>query len=135
MLGECSITIFAPEGGADPYRREFPQALDGAPFVLPTENTALRRMLDYWFAQQEIQPLALAEIEDSALVKAFAQRHSALFAAPTVVRDQVAALYAAEPVGEIREIQERFYAISLERKVRHPAVKALLESAQESVFR
>ncbi len=134
LIGECTATVFAPASSADHYRREFPQALDGAPFVLPTENTALRRMLDYWFARNEIQPHILAEIEDSALVKAFAQARGALFASPTVVRDHVAALYGAEAIGEIAEIKERFYAISLERQVKHPAVKALLESAQNGLF-
>lgn len=134
LLGECSVTVFAPQESSEAYRREFPQALDGAPFVLPTGNTVLRRMLNDWFARQEIRPCIIAEIEDSALTKAFAQVRGALFAAPTLMSDQVASLYGAAPVGEIPAVQERFYAISLERKVRHPAVKTLLETSQEQIF-
>lgn len=134
LLGECSVTVFAPRRKAEAYRGEFPQSLDGAPFLLPTDNTALRRMLDSWFAVQEIQPQIVAEIEDSALVKAIAPVANALFAAPTLMRDQVTAFHDAAPIGEIHEIRERFYAISLERKVKHPAVKALLEANQEGVF-
>ena len=118
LLGECSLTIFAPRGSAAQYRREFPQALDGARFVAPTENTSMRRMLDYWFARQDIQPLIIAEIEDSALVKAFAQQQGGLFAAPTLVRDQVAALYEADPVGEIR----RFKSASTPSRSSEPSV-------------
>ena len=134
LLGECSVTVFAPQESSEAYRREFPQALDAAPFVLPTDNTALRRMLDDWFSRQEIHPQVLAEIEDSALIKAFAQVRGTLFVAPTLMVDQVATLYGFAPVGEIQEIQSRFYAISLERKVKHPAVKALLEASQEDIF-
>jgi len=135
LLGECSVTVFAPEENYKSYHREFPQALDGAPFVLPTDNTALRRMLDDWFSHRAIHPQILAEIEDSALIKAVARVSGALFAAPTLMSDQVATLYGAAPVGEIHEIQERFYAISLERTVRHPAVKALLEASRQDMFR
>ncbi len=134
LLGECSVTVFAPEVESKDYRREFPQSLDGAPFVLPTNNTALRRMLDDWFAVHEIRPQIVAEIEDSALVKAFARVRGALFASPTLIGDKAAVLYGAVPVGEIPDVQERFYAISLERKVRHPAVKALLEASYGGIF-
>ena len=94
----------------------------------------LRRMLDDWFTLQDIHPQVLAEIEDSALVKSFSQVRGTLFAAPTLMQDQAAVMYGASPVGEIPEIRERFYAISLERKVRHPAVKALIEANQEGIF-
>lgn len=134
LVGECSVTVFAAEEQAKAYRREFPQSLDGAPFVLPTSNTMLRRMLDDWFTLQDIHPQVLAEIEDSALVKSFSQVRGTLFAAPTLMQDQAAVMYGASPVGEIPEIRERFYAISLERKVRHPAVKALIEANQEGIF-
>lgn len=134
LLGECSVTVFAPRRNAEAYRREFPQSLDSAPFLLPTDNTELRRVLDAWFALHEIQPQVVAEIEDSALVKAIAPVANALFAAPTLMRDQVNAFHDAVPIGEIDEIRERFYAISLERKVKHPAVKALLEANQADVF-
>jgi LysR family transcriptional activator of nhaA len=134
LLGECSVTVFASQETSTAYRREFPQSLDGARFVLPTTNTVLRRMLDDWFARREIHPQVIAEIEDSALVKAFAQVTGALFAAPSLMADQVAALYGAVPVGEIQEIQARFYAISLERKVKHPVVRALLEASQKGIF-
>lgn len=133
-LGECGVTLFAPKKQAKKFRDGFPGSLDGAPFVMPTENTALRRMLDYWFARNEIRPHILAEFEDSALMKAFTQLEFALFAAPAVVKDSIANLYGMEEIGVAEDLKERFYAISLERKIRNPAVLKLVESAHHRFF-
>lgn len=133
-LGECGVTVFAPKKQAKKFRKNFPQSLDGAPFVMPTENTALRRMLDYWFARNDIHPHVLAEFEDSALMKAFTQLEFALFAAPSAVKDPIADLYGMEEIGIAKDLRERFYAISLERKVRNPAVIRLVETAHQRLF-
>jgi len=133
-LGACGVTLFAPRKQAKKFRKDFPQSLDGAPFVMPTENTALRRMLDYWFARNDIRPHVLAEFEDSALMKAFTRLEFALFAAPSAVKDSIAELYGMEEIGIAQGLKERFYAISLERKVRNPAVIRLVESAHDRLF-
>lgn len=133
-LGECGVSVFAPKNKARRYREGFPDSLSGAPFVMPTENTALRRMLDYWFAKRQIRPNVLAEFEDSALLKAFTQTTPALFAAPSVIKESIADLYGAVDIGSPEGIRERFFAISLERKVRNPAVVKLLEAAHERIF-
>ena len=41
-LGECGMTCFATRPLANRYRAAFPQSLDGAPMLLPTQNTAAR---------------------------------------------------------------------------------------------
>ena len=129
LMGECDVAIFAPRDQAARYAAEFPRSLDAAPFVVPTDNTSLRRELDYWFLAQGVKPRIVAEFEDSALLKAFAPHAGALFAAPSVIAAEVESAYPVECVGRIESIRERFYAISLERKVKHPAVATLLESA------
>lgn len=133
-LGSCGVSVFAPKKAARRYKKDFPQSLDGAPFALPTDNTSLRRMLDYWFEKRGIRPKILAEFEDSALLKAFSHGSGAVFAAPSVIRDSIEQLYGATKVGEVDGVRERFFAISLERKVKNPAAAALLEAAHESAF-
>ncbi len=131
MLGECAVSFFAPVKDAARYKAEFPQSLDGAPWVLPTNNTALRRELEYWFSSQDLSPQIVAEFEDSALLKSFAPRAGTLFAAPSVIAAQVESIYPVKEIARVDSIRERFYAISLERKVKHSAVAALLEGAHE----
>lgn len=134
-LGECGVSVFAPKKEGKRYRKGFPRSLDGAPFVAPTDNTSLRRMMDYWFTREQIRPRLLAELEDSALLKAFAQATGALFGAPSLVRERVEDLYGVVDVGVLEGVRERFFAISLERKVRNPAVAKLLEAAHERIFK
>jgi LysR family transcriptional activator of nhaA len=129
-LGECGITVFAAPRLADTYRRRFPASLDGAPFLLPTSNTTLRHSLDQWFDRKGIAPRVVAEIEDSAVLKVFGQGGAGLFAAPTAVEREVRRQYTVRVVGRITEVRERFYAISVERRIRHPAVLALTSAAQ-----
>ena len=135
LLGECSITIFAPQKNASVYKRKFPQSLNGAPFLLPTENTSLRRSLDQWFNAQDLRPAVIGEFEDSALLKAFAQTGLGLFAAPSAIEEEVCKQHGVRPIGHIDAVQERFYAISVERKLKHPAVLAISETARQELFR
>jgi LysR family transcriptional activator of nhaA len=133
-LGECGVTIFAAPALADAHRRRFPASLDRAPFLLPTENTTLRQSLDQWFARQGITPKAVAEIEDSAVLKVFGQAGMGLFAAPSAVEREVRRQYSVRVVGRIAEVRERFYAISVERRIRHPAVLAITSAARHEIF-
>lgn len=129
-LGECGVTVFAAPRLAAAHRRRFPASLDGAPFLLPTSNTTLRRSLDQWFDRQGVAPRVVAEIEDSAVLKVFGQGGAGLFAAPTAVEREVRRQYDVRVVGRIDDVRERFYAISAERRIRHPAVLALTSAAQ-----
>jgi LysR family transcriptional activator of nhaA len=134
LLGESPLTVFAPRGDADRYRRDFPASLDGAPFLLPTPANAMRRELDRWFARSGIHPDVRAEFEDMALLKAFAADGLGLFALPAVIESDVRRQVGAEPVGRIEEARERFYVITLDRKVRHPAVTAIVTRARKELF-
>ncbi|MBI1354207.1 MAG: transcriptional activator NhaR [Acidobacteria bacterium] len=134
-LGESGVSVFVPKREVERYQADFPQSLEGAPFLVPTENTSLRRMLDYWLTKHHIRPHILAELEDSALLKAFAQSTDAVFAAPSLVKESISELYGAAEAGVLEGVRERFFAISLERKVRNPAVAKLLEIAHGRIFR
>ena len=134
LLGECGVTIFGTPALFEAHRRRFPVSLDGAPFLLPMEGTTLRRSLDSWFGELEIRPNMVAEIEDSAVLKVFGQAGVGLFAAPTAVEREVRRQYGVRVVGRVEAIRERFYAISAERRIRHPAVLAISTSARRELF-
>jgi len=134
LLGECGITFMASGKLASGLRKGFPGSLDGAPFLVPVRGTALRHELDTWFSTRSIRPATVGEFEDSALLKVFGQSGMGFFAVPSVVEDEVRVQYDVEPIGTVDEIVERFYAISVERKVRHPAVAAICDAARGDLF-
>jgi LysR family transcriptional regulator, transcriptional activator of nhaA len=130
LLGECGLTFFAVPKLFNAYRAGFPQSLDGAPFLLPTQNTTVRRSLDQWFDSEKIKPMIVAEFEDSALLKVFGSRGLGLFVAPSVISSEVQREYDVKSLGRVGNVRERFYAISLDRKLKHPAVVAISEAAR-----
>jgi LysR family transcriptional activator of nhaA len=134
LLGECGVTVFAPAKLSARYKRNFPRSLQDAPFLLPTENTASRRLLDQWFNSQDIRPNVVGEFEDSALLKVFGQTGLGLFAASSVIEEEIKTQYGVRPIGRIDTVRERFYAISIERKLKHPAVVAISEAARQELF-
>ncbi len=134
LLGECGVSIFGTKKLATKYRRRFPKSLDGAPFIIPTANTALRRAIEHWFDSADIRPSVFGEFEDSALLKVFGQAGVGLFAAPTVIEKEVQRQYSVKVVGRLESVRERFYAISVEKKVKHPAVLAIANEARRKLF-
>jgi LysR family transcriptional activator of nhaA len=102
--------------------------------LLPTDNTTLRRSLDHWFETSDLRPRVVGEFEDFALLKVFGQQGLGLFAVPSIIEATVQHQYGVEVIGRVEAIRERFYAITLHRKLRHPAVVALSEAARHTLF-
>ena len=102
--------------------------------LLPTQNTTLRRALEQWFDEQEIRPQVTHEFEDSAILKVFGQTGAGLFVCPTAIEAEVGRQYSVRVVGRIPAIKERFYAISVERRLKHPAVLAISNAARRGLF-
>lgn len=134
-LGESTVTVFGVAKLAVPRRKGFPKSLDGAPFLLPTAGKTLRRTLDHWFDQQAIRPRIVAEVDDSALLTTFGQGGAGLFVAPTVIEKEVMRQYGVVSVGRLDAVRERYYAISVERRLKHPAVVAISDAAHEMLTR
>jgi LysR family transcriptional activator of nhaA len=134
LLGESGISFFATHKKARRYATGFPHSLNDAPILMPTASSALRRMLEQWFDRQVIKPVIVAEFEDRALMKAFGEADAGIFTSPTAVEDDVAAKYGVRVIGRTEEIKEHFYAISAERRIKHPAVTAITESARSELF-
>ena len=134
LLGECGVTVYGDKKLAKKYRKDFPQSLDEAPMLLPPHTTTLRRQLAQWMDDTGIAPTVMHEFEDSAVLKVFGQAGHGLFVTPTAVEDHVVNQYQVEIVGRIDEVVERFYAISVERRLKHPAVVAISEAAKTELF-
>ena len=134
LLGECGTSFLAHKRLAADRRRGFPGSLDGAPFLLPGSKSSVRRVLDQWMDGHEIRPAIVGEFDDPALMNLFAEDGVGILPAPTVVEDELRRRYHLEVVGRAETLAQRFYAISVERKVKHPAVVAICESARRELF-
>ncbi|HYG67291.1 MAG TPA: LysR substrate-binding domain-containing protein, partial [Anaeromyxobacteraceae bacterium] len=133
LLGESEVVLFAAPHLASRYRRGFPGSLDGAPMLLPGEGTALRRSLDTWFDAHAIRPDVQAEFDDTALLKAFGQDGGGVFPAAATIEAEVRRQYDVEVVGRLPDVREAFYAISVERRLKHPAVVAISAAARSAL--
>jgi len=135
VLGETSVSLFGTKDLARTYRRGFPKSLDNAPMLLPLENLTLRRSLDEWFSHLDIKPRVVAEFEDDALLKVFGYDGVGIFPSPTVIEKEISRQYGVVPLGLAAGVRERYYAISVERRLKHPAIVAITEAARADLFR
>lgn len=134
LLGECGVTFFATRPLAARLRRKFPGSLAGAPWLAPGPGTVLRRSLEQWFEGLGLEPRIAGEFDDSALLKAFGQRGLGVFASPSAIEREVRRQYRVNVVGRTEDVREKFYAISVDRRLRHPAVTELARAARERLF-
>ncbi len=134
VLGESGVSFFADKQRVASYQTEFPCNLHGKAMLLPAAHTALRRALELWFERYHIKPLVLGEFDDSALMKVFGQAGAGVFPASTIITEEIQRQYNVDMVGSTDEITETFYAITLERKVQHPAIAVINETARRSLF-
>lgn len=129
-LGESGVSFYAAPAQAAVLRPEFPASLDGTPMLLPNVHCALRRGLDEWFDRHRLRPHIVGEFADMALLKAFGHAGAGCFAAPTALEEDVQRQYGVEVIGRAEEVRERYWAISSERRIRHPAVGAVVSGAR-----
>ena len=135
LLGECGVTFFATAKLARQHKGSFPRLLDGAPLLLPGEDAAVRPKLMRWFDAQRIRPRIVGEFDDDALLKAFGRAGAGIFPAPSAIAEQVRRQYGVVPIGRTEAVTEAFYAISVERRLTHPAVVAISDGARKELFR
>jgi LysR family transcriptional activator of nhaA len=133
-LGDTGVTFFATKRHAKALRAGFPQSLDGAPMLLPTVEAAVRRGLDDWFHTQGISPRIVAEFDDSALLKTFGQDGHGAFPGSEAIAAELSAMYHVEPIGTVTSVRERYVVVTMQRRLEHPAVRALTERARSELF-
>jgi len=133
-LGDSGLAFFSQRRTARRYKKDFPQSLDQAPMLLPSPHSALRRRLDEWFDINSIIPNVVGEVDDSALLKAFGEAGYGLFAAPSVIEEEICKMYSMTVIGRTDEITEQFFAISPERRIKHPSVARIIDAARSQLF-
>ncbi|MES2116386.1 MAG: transcriptional activator NhaR [Pseudomonadota bacterium] len=134
LLGESGMQLFGVPRLARKVRRNFPASLDGAPLLLPTRNNALRGRIDAWLVQHGVRPDVVGEFEDNAMLNTFGRNGLGLFFAPTALAHDIGEQFGAVLAGDAPELREQFYAISNERKIKHPAVEAILSAVHSGPF-
>lgn len=131
-LGTSKVSWMATPTLAKTLRRSFPRSLDGVPVLLPTDDTAIRRALDLWLDKQEVRPIVVGEFEDFALLRQFALAGHGFAPVPTVLEEQFRREYGFAPVGLAAGVEAEFFAISVERRITHPAVQAIVENSRKA---
>ncbi|KAF1042953.1 MAG: Transcriptional activator protein NhaR [Herbaspirillum frisingense] len=134
LLGECDTSFFATAELARRYKKGFPQSLDGAPFLMPGEDAAVRPRLLRWFEKERIRPQIAGEFDDGALLLAFGDAGAGIFAAPAAIAAQIKKQYGLVEIGKTDAVREQFYAISVERRLTHPAVLAIQSAARDNLI-
>lgn len=134
LLGESGMQLFGVPRLARKVRRNFPASVEGAPLLLPTRNNALRGRIDAWLVQHGVRPDVVGEFEDNAMLNTFGRNGLGLFFAPSALAHDIEEQFGAVLAGDAPELREQFYAISNERKIRHPAVEAILTAVHSGPF-
>jgi LysR family transcriptional regulator, transcriptional activator of nhaA len=134
LLGECGTMFAATPKLARNLKKDFPHSLHQVPMLLPGENAAIRRSLDFWFESQGIRPVIGGEFQDYALLRAFGQAGRGVFPIPSVLTDQLLRQDSLQTIGHTDEVRNQFYAISVERRLKHPAVIAICDTARKQLF-
>jgi LysR family transcriptional activator of nhaA len=128
------VALFASPPLAAFYRKRFPSSLTGAPFLLPMKNSGFRQILDQWFETHAIRPRILGEFQDTALLTMFGQAGAGIFAAPVAIEREVRSRYRVAKLGDLGTRVTEYYAISAERKIKHPAATVIAEVARHKLF-
>lgn len=133
-LGASDLTVFGAPALLDTLKGSFPALLDGAPFLMPGDDVAIRLPLEQWFDSLRLHPMIIGEFDDSALLKAFGQAAAGLFVAPTAIAAYVVEQYRVRAIGRIESVTEELFAITTERRLSHPAIVAVIQVARDQVF-
>ena len=134
LLGESDLTVFGAAALVKTLNGTFPALLDGAPFLMPGEDTAIRPRLEQWLEAQRLHPHIIGEFDDSAMLNAFGQAGAGFFVAPTAIAGYVCEQYRVDVVGRIDSVSEQLFAITTERHLTHPAIVAISQTARDEVF-
>jgi len=134
-LGQSDLSFFATPALAAKLKEPFPACLNDAPILLPTKQNAIRQLFDKWCHDYNIYPVIRGQYDDSALMKAFGKAGFGVFFMPSIIEQEVKETFGLEVIGRLSEIKQKFYAISAERKVTHPAIAAICDTARDIIFK
>lgn len=135
-LGSSGVAFLAsPALARDlPRKARFPLLLADLPLLLPGLDSALRGPLLRWLNDQGVQPQVAGEFEDGALMKAFGQAGAGVFPVPAAIAGEVCAQLGVRELGRTDDLREQFWAITVERRLSHPATLAVIGAARDRLF-
>ena len=130
LIAESGVSFIATPKLCMRHKRDFPRSLDGAPMLLPADNTSLRNELDQWFEKLGVRPLVMGEFEDNAMLRAFAESGEGIVPVASCVERNFIQKSKLRRIGRTNAVEVRFYAISTEKKLKHPPVVAICGGAR-----
>jgi LysR family transcriptional activator of nhaA len=133
-LGTSSMSFFCAEALAATLQGPFPGCMNGAPMLIPGATASVRPQFEAWLTRHQLQPRVVGEFDDGALMQAFGRQGRGVFVSPTVVEQETSAQHGVRVIGRSDELVEAFYAISVERRITHPAVAAITQAARGELF-
>lgn len=134
-LGSSPQAFFASaELAAQCAATPFPQCLHGMPMLALGQDSAVREQLERWLKRHDLRPRIVGEFDDSGLMKAFGREGRGIFMAPSVLADDICMRYDVQRIGDTTEIEQRYYAISVQRRITHPCTEAIARAAREGLF-
>jgi LysR family transcriptional activator of nhaA len=133
-LGSSPVSFFCAPSLRATLDGPFPRCLNETPMLLQSDTTPVRQQIDAWLQRHALSPRIVAEFDDGALMLAFGGEGGGVFVAPTVLEDEICRGHGVEVIGRTEEVVEAFYAISVERRITHPAVAAITQAARGSLF-
>lgn len=131
FLGSCEVQWMAKPEVARSLRRGFPKSLNGQPMLLPTDDTAIRRTLDQWLNRQEVRPILIGEFEDYAMLREFARAGHGFAPVLSVMEESFRRELGFARIGRAQGVKAEFFAISVDRKIQHPAIAAMTSNARQ----
>lgn len=133
-LGTSPMSFFCTPALKNQLQGRFPQCLHDAPMLIQGAASSVRQQLDGWLARHQIQPRVVGEFDDGALMTAFGREGRGVFMSPSVLEAETVAHYGVEVIGRSDELVEEFFAVSVERRIKHPAVAAITQAARGRLF-
>ena len=125
-LGASAMGWYAAPYWWEQAQDGFPASLNRVPVLLPTTHSTVRRPLDQWLIQHRLRPRVVGEFEDSALLETFGGSGLGVLPAALSVQDDLLQRHQARLLGPCEGVEDHYYAISTERRVKHPVVQQLL---------
>lgn len=133
-LGRTSMSFFCVPSLRKTLKGDFPQCLNGAPMLIQGSQASVRQQLEGWLTRYDIHPRVIGEFDDGALMNAFGREGRGVFMAPSVMEEETVAQFGVEVIGRSDELEEEFYAVSVERRITHPCVVAITDAARGQLF-
>lgn len=134
-LGSSGVSFFGTKELLKKHPQKFPQCLNGAPLLMPSNQSYLRKGVELWLQEENIQPSRISEFDDTALMKVFGQFGNGFFFSPTVLEKDIESLYDVSRIARVSHLKERFYAVSADRKIIHPAIVTIASQSKKRLFK